>query len=255
MKWTKEQEKKVIKLRKKNITYKEIAKKLNRTISSVKHKYRRLKQATNENKYHHPIEKTKQVHKILNKDKLYSILETNAGWGNLTKVYVEYGNVIAQDIKQDRINYLKENVKNDNKFVTIKCDSFKKIHNYIYEGVSWDVIDLDPYGYPSRYFPHILKLIKDGYLFMTIPKLGVQQINKITKAHLEVFWDFRHGKDNNDDYLNIVTTKLEKYALGYKRKLLILDILELDRVFRLACRVEKKSMLELVDLTVTGIND
>jgi tRNA G26 N,N-dimethylase Trm1 len=54
----------------------------------------------------------------------------------------------------------------------------------------YDVIDIDPYGLPSRLFPYVFGLIDDGLMFMTFPMLGVAQINKITIRHYQAFWGF-----------------------------------------------------------------
>lgn len=245
MKWTEELEIKLTQYRQEGLTFNEIAKKLNTTRSSVKHKYRRLKQKENLDRYHHPVEKIDQVRRFLQDRKLV-ILETNAGWGNLTKEYLNYGEVIALEIDRERVAAL--NQITDDSLHTIQCDSFSEVHRFVWERTCFDVVDLDPYGYPSRFFPHIFYLIKDGYLFITFPKLGVQQINKITIAHLRVFWGITLS--DSGCYLEKILQKMNDYALGCKRSLEVIDVLELDRVYRIACRVRKESMCKLVGLAI-----
>lgn len=226
-------------------TYKQIANEIHTTVSSVKHKYVRLKQANNEDKYHHPAEKTEQVVKLLNGSDL-RILETNAGYGNMTQVYVQYGSVISHDIDNKKIKYLNEL---DLEGVdVIKCDSFIRLHKYIYEKRKFDVVDLDPYGYPSRYFPHVFELIDDGILFVTFPKMGVQQVNKIQIEHYRVFWDISLSDKNN--YTDKIIRKITDYAMQNYRSINLLDCVDLGRMYRFAFRVKRESALDLVGLEV-----
>ncbi len=255
MNWTKELEDRLIYLREeKKMTYKAIAEELGTTIASVKHKYIRLKQAANDDKHHHPIEKTQQVERILGEpsytDRL-NILETNAGWGNLTDVYLQYGNVVAQDIDGERVEYL-INRKEGYPIIAKKCDSFVEIHNQVYKGMKFDVVDLDPYGYPSRFFPHVLELIDDGYLFVTFPKIGVQQINKITTEHLRVFWGL--SLDDVDNQEEIIHEKMKDYGMRDYRSVELVDTVDLGRMFRFVYKVKKESALDLVGLKVKGKN-
>ncbi|SHE67091.1 N2,N2-dimethylguanosine tRNA methyltransferase [Seinonella peptonophila] len=224
-----------------NKSYKEIAEVLNTTVSSVKHKYIRLHQSKNNDKHHHPIEKKEQINRVLSKDQQYRILETHAGNGNLTKLYLEFGEVVAHDIDQTKICRL-EQIKNPNLKI-MKCDSFKRIHHYIYEKQKFNVIDLDPYGYPSRFFPHIFQLIEEGYFFMTIPKIGVQQVNKIMIEHYRLFW----GMDLSDkeSYVQKIDAKMKDFALCYFRTLDLIDCVDLGRLYRLAYKVKKESAFNL----------
>lgn len=246
MKWTKTDENKLLQLRdSEKKSYKEIASTLGVTISSAKHKYVRLKQSANDDKHHHPVEKIEQIRRVINTNNL-SILETNAGSGNLSNVYSCYGNVIAHDIDKNKISQL-ENLGLSNLEVR-KCDSFKEIHRYLYKGLKFDVIDLDPYGFPSRYFPHVFNLINDGFLFVTFPKMGVQQINKIMLEHYRVFWGLTlEDKGRQEELIHL---KMKDYALQNYRSIELLDSVDLGRMFRFAYRVKKESALDLVGLKV-----
>lgn len=248
--WNEELEKKLLFLKdEEGKSYKEIALELVTTVSSVKHKYVRLKQALNDDKHHHPIEKIEQIKKILWDSNLF-ILETNAGWGNLSKVYHAYGEVLAHDIDKKKVEHLNSLGLED--FDAVKCDSFNEIHRYIFHGFKFDVIDLDPYGFPSRYFPHIFNLIDEGVLFVTFPKMGVQQINKIMKEHYRVFW----GITLDDKYKQeeMIHQKMKDYAFQSLRNLELIDSIDLGRMFRFAYRVKKESALDLVGLKVKGVN-
>ena len=116
------------------------------------------------------------------------------------------------------------------------------------ERTTFDIVDIDPYGFPSRYFPHAFLLLTDGWLFLTFPKLGATQLNKVTLEHLRVWWGVT--QENKDDYLNVILDRLADYALGNFRQLELLDTVDLGRMYRLAFKVTKRSALDLVGLEV-----
>lgn len=249
--WTiEDREAQLLRLRdEESLGYTDIARILGTTVSSVKHKYVRLNQAANENKHHHPVEKIAQIRRVLPNGCL-TILETNAGYGNLTAVYNEYGEVTAHEIDAKKVAHLAAQHWAD--VASIKCDSFIELSRYVWLGMYWDVIDLDPYGFPSRYFPNALNLIKDGWLFVTFPKMGVQQINKIMKEHYRVFWGI--ALDDKETYEEKVHQKLEDYGVQTGRRVTLIDSIDLGRVHRFAYRVVKTSMLDIVGLKVKGKN-
>ena len=78
--------------------------------------------------------------------------------------------------------------------------------------------------------------------------MGVAQINKITIRHYEAFWGIQLS--DKDVYTDKITKRLEDYAFMHKREIDILDITKIDRVFRFAIKVQKKSMLDIVGLKV-----
>ena len=131
-----------------------------KTYRAIRHDVVREKQAANSLEVHHPNEKTKQIEFVMNNlnvQRGHDILELFAGRGNLTKVYDRYGTVVACDRK-----YLQTG------------DSFLLFHKLIYEKKKYTVVDVDPYGFPNRFFPDIYLLIDDGILF----------VNGITQTHL-----------------------------------------------------------------------
>ena len=241
--WSKTKEQQLLELRKLGKAYEAIAAEIGTSVSSVKHKFRRLTQNDNNDRYHHPIEKTEQIRRLLPRKQL-QILETNCGWGNLTTLYQEYGTVLAWDNDKKRINFIKEMCLADVDAEAV--DSFNEIHRLVWAKCYFDVIDLDPYGYPSRFFPHIFELIKDGYLFVTFPKLGAQKMNKITKKHLEVFW----GIKGKTDYKTAILERMAILAMQSYREVTLIDEVDLGRMYRFAFKVERKSALDLVGLEV-----
>lgn len=250
--WTQELENKLVGLvEDSNLTYKEVAKRMNTTTASVKHKYQRIRKKRNEKRYHHPVKKIKQVHSILKDQPIDRILETNAGYGNLTKIYAGYGGVISLEIKQDKVTAI-QNLGLPGVEVE-KADSFIRAHDFIAKKKYFDVIDLDPYGFPSRFLPTVLRLLKRGFLFMTFPKMGASQINKITQEHYRVFWDIQ--LEDKDNYEKKIHKKMKDYGLQWRRRVEYIDTLELSSVYRFCYSVEKESMLKLVNLKVKGKNE
>ena len=243
--WSKENEAALLQYRKSGMKFDDIAKKLDSTASAIKHKIRRISQNNNLEKHHHPLEKIEQVRRYLKNDDNY-ILETNCGWGNLTKIYQEYGEVLCFDIDKKRIQHVKEMQMQD--VYAEHADSFLELHRLVSSKCEFNVIDLDPYGFPSRYFPHVFLLINKGYLFLTIPKLGVQKINKITARHLECFWGIYQW--NRKDYEDVIVKKVAEYGMQNYREVVLSETLSIGGVYRMVFRVEKKSSLALVGLNV-----
>lgn len=247
MNWTTELENQLIELRKiKRFTINQLAQKFNTTPSSIKHKLRRIGQAQNENQYTHPVEKIGQINNILPVKRL-TILETHAGQGNLTKHYQSLGHeVYAIEIDPIKFETLKQLHLNDVDLVL--ADSLKHLLFLEYQEVWFDVVDLDPYGFPSRFVPGALRLINNGYLFMTMPKIGVSQMNKITIRHLKEFWGIEIS--SKPDLINVVIKKMESLAFQNYRSSILLDVIDLGRMFRFVFKIEKTSMAKLVDLEI-----
>ena len=243
--WTDQLENKLIELRESGKTFTYIADLLNTTTSSVKHKYRRINQSKNNERYAHPIEKIEQIKRVLPKKGLHT-LELHCGFGNLTKIYQSYGSVLSFDIEQNRVDEVNALMLQD--VDAHKADSIREIHRYIWLNMKFDVVDCDPYGMPSRYFPHILELIDDGILFVTFPKLGVQQINKIMIEHYRVFWDFNLSQKAN--YKDIMISKIKDFGIQNYRSVQLIDCIELPKVYRFAFKVKKESALKIVGLQV-----
>jgi SAM-dependent methyltransferase len=246
MKWTKELELELLEIKSKNKTVAEVAIHFQTTPSAIKHKLRRIGQSTNDERYTHPEEKTDQILRVLPRKKLH-VLETHAGFGNLTQVYQSLGHeVLAIEIDQSRCDEIKKLNLED--IDVIQADSLNEMLFLEYKKLWFDVVDLDPYGLPSRYIPSALRLINDGFLLMTMPKVGVTQMNKITVKHLEAFWDIKpKSKPNLEE---VVAAKMETLAFQNFRRCQVVDVVDLGRMFRFAFRVEKVSMVTLSGLTV-----
>ena len=168
MNWNADDEQKVMILREQGKTYEAIAQILGATATSVKHKVRRLKQSLNEDRYKHTAEKIAEIKAHVPTRFLSHVLETHAGFGCLTEFYADSANeVLALEINQSRVNEIKKMHRES--VTAIKCDSENELFSLVYNRLKFTLVDIDPYGLPSRYFPHVFNLIDDGYLLLTFP--------------------------------------------------------------------------------------
>ena len=193
---------------------------------AIRHDIVRKKQADHADEVHHPNEKINQIKKHL-KGKDLKILELFAGLnGNLTKVYKQYGEVFAYDKK------LKTG------------DSFLVFHDLIYRKQKYDVVDLDPYGFPNRMFPDIYLLIDEGYLFVTMPKPYVNILNGITQAHLISYY----GEQNPSK--EIIIDRMISWGLCHWRLVEFVDCVDCKSIWRFLFKVKKVKATEY-----TGTNN
>lgn len=145
-----------------------------KTYRAIRHDVTRGKQKENSAAVHHPEEKISQIQEVLKNEyglEEISILELFSGQGNLTGIYKKFGFVRSLDKK-----YLKTG------------DSFLEYHRMIADKQKFDVVDIDPYGFPNRLFPDIFLLIDNGILFVTMPKPYVNILNGITATHLIAYY-------------------------------------------------------------------
>ena len=247
MKWTTELEQLALKLKNEDgLTYTQVADQLGTTLSSIKHKIRRLQQKQNLDKYKHTKEKSEQACKYLPQLLNPRILETHAGFGGMTQFYSTYGHTTSLEIKKERVEAVRKKRLQNNQ--VIQCDSEEYVYRLISHRERYDVIDLDPYGYPSRFFPHIFKLMNEGILFVTLPMIGVAQINKITIAHLISFWGVHYS--DTSSYLETVIKRMTEYAFMHKKRITVLESPKFGRIYRLVIKVESVPLNELVGLKV-----
>lgn len=182
---------------------------------AIRHDIIRRKQRSNDEEVHHPKEKTDQIKKVLDGRSNLSILELFSGRGNLTKVYEKYGEVE----KYDKI--------------LGTGDSYLLFHKLIYEKRTFDVIDIDPYGFPNRFYPDIFLLIKDGVMFITTPKPYINIINDMTRQQLMCYY----GNSNPD--IETIKAKLKLYGLCHWREVKVIDVTDLGRLWRMALSIKK----------------
>lgn len=198
----------------------------NRSYRAIRHDIVREKQKSNSDEVHHPDEKINQIEKciaelkfIIEKD--ITILELFAGQGNCTKVYEKHGKVMSFDKK-----YLKTG------------DSYIEYHRLIYEKKKFNVIDLDPYGFPNRFLPDIFLLIDKGLIFITMPKPYVNILNGITQAHLISYFG-----EHNPSQEKIIE-KIVMSGLCHWRKVQLIDSIDCKSIWRFCFYVERVKATE-----------
>lgn len=197
-----------------------------KTYRAIRHDITRAKQSQNNNEVHHPDEKTNQIKKVFanfewSNERNPNILELFAGQGNLTNVYNEYGKVDAFDKK-----YLKTG------------DSYIQFHRLIAEKKKYDVIDIDPYGFPNRFFPDVFLLIDKGIVFITMPKPYVNILNGITAVHLISYYG------NKNPSVGEIVNRIVLWGLCHWRKVELLDCIDCKSVWRFAFAIEKVKATE-----------
>ena len=200
-----------------------------KTYRAIRHDVVRAKQAVNSSEVHHPIEKIDQINWVmrnLNQQSGHSILELFSGRGNLTEVYKQFGEVTACDRKYCGTG-----------------DSFLLFHRLIAEKHKFTVVDLDPYGFPSRLFPDIFLLIDDGLLFVTMPKPYVNVLNGITQTHLISYF----GEPNPSE--DTVVEQIATWGLCHWRQVELIDSIDCSSVWRFAFYVVK---VKATDYTGVG---
>lgn len=193
---------------------------MTKSYRALRHDVVRLKQKENAPDVHHPDEKVAQIERVF-KDEFpnsgdIKILELFAGRGNLTRVYEEHGYVLAYD---------KTHLKSG--------DSYIEYHRLISEKKTFNVVDLDPYGFPNRFFPDVFLLINDGLLFVTMPKPYVNILNGITQAHLISYYDTHNPTEQQ------IVDRIAAFGLCHWRKVVLIDRVDCKSVWRFCFKVEK----------------
>ena len=186
-----------------------------KTYRAIRHDIVRQRQKNNSDDAHQPDEKKSQIKKYLGEKENLKILELFCGQQNLSPLYEEHGTLEKYDKK------LKTG------------DSFKVFHKLISQNKKYDVIDIDPYGFPSRFFPDIFLLMDKGIIFLTFPKPWVNILNGITQAHHYAYYG------NTCPTLKEIQEKIALYGLCHWRKIIFEDVMDMGRLWRFVLSVEK----------------
>ena len=117
-------------------------------------------------------------------------------------------------------------------------DSFLEYHRLISDRKKFNVIDLDPYGFPNRFFPDIFLLIDKGILFVTMPKPYVNILNGITQTHLICYYGTHNPTKEQ------IIEKIGFFGLCHWRKIELIDEIDCKSVWRFAFLVEKVKATE-----------
>ena len=191
--------------------------------SPKKHKEIRKGQKENLDKYHHPDQKINQLENF--KDDISgNILEVFGGQGNLTKWYEKQGKVTSMT---------KETTGN----------SFDYIYKLRGERKKYNVIDIDSYGYPDKFFPVVFEMMRDkGILIFTFPIVGINCLNGITEQHFINFW--RSPRPTIGDVTGILTD----FALRSWYLLSLKDVQRIDRIYRFVFECNRVKATELCNV-------
>jgi len=186
-----------------------------------KHKSTRLKQCLNDNEYHHPKEKMKQLDRIeFGKD----VLEVFAGKGNLTEYYRNRGCFVTPMTKEEFGN------------------SFNAIYKLRGENKKYDLVDIDSYGYPDKFFPVIFEMLKDkSFLVFTFPIVGVNCLNGISQQH---FYTFYRGIPTIGDVVGQITD----WALREWILVSLYDVVKIRRIYRFVFKCQKVKATEMCNV-------
>lgn len=185
------------------------------TTSSAKHYHIEWQQAVGRESKHHPEGKAVQIHKVLEGKSDLSIYEIYGGHGYCTGVYETYGKVISR--------------------THVDGNDWHVTHAELASGRTYDVVDIDGYGYPSRIMAAgVVELLKGrGTMFLTFPVYGANHGNGITSAHLRIFY----GTDSPE--VEDFVRAFKVHALAYHRVATLVHSAKLGRVWRLAFEVER----------------
>jgi hypothetical protein len=208
-----------------------------KTYRAIRHDIIRQKQKENNANVHHPDQKADQIKRVLSGIDL-SILELFAGHGNCTKVYSDYGEVTAFEKNARVFKSLLENTNDCQMVQCHKSDSYSEYHRLIFLRLKFDVVDIDPYGFPNRFFPDVFLLIDDGILFVTMPKPYVNILNGITATHLISYY----GEQNPSE--KTIIERICLWGLCHWRKVELIDSIDCKSIWRFAFRVNKVKATE-----------
>ena len=106
-----------------------------KTYRAIRHDVVRKRQKENAEDAHHPKQKTRQVRQVLENIGGWSdlsVLELFAGQGNLTKVYAQFGEVLAYEKNQKTFVKLRKNVESEMLVACNKGDSYTEFHRLIF---------------------------------------------------------------------------------------------------------------------------
>ena len=183
----------------------------------------RLFKKANVDEYHHPDEKIEQLERMTHFiDGGCDVLEVFAGKGNLTKWYEDHARSVTPMTLDSSGN------------------RFDAIYALRGQRKRYDVIDIDSYGYPSRFFPVVFEMMKkEAMLIITFPVVGVCCLNGITEQHFINF--YRSSRPTIGDVTGILTDM----ALRGWYLLSLHDVRKIKKIYRMVfmCRREKSTEL------------
>lgn len=185
------------------------------TYFSAKHHHTRWQKSEGSPNKHHPEGKRIQIEAVLEGKSDLSIYELYGGHGYCTGVYESYGSVTSRTHADG--------------------NDWHVLHAELASKRTYDVVDVDGYGYPSRILSSgVVELLKTaGVMFITLPIYGSNQLNPITSAHLQIFYGTR--TPGLEDFVRAI----KAHALAYHRVAELIHSARLGGVWRLAFEVRR----------------
>lgn len=185
------------------------------TRPSAKHYWIEWQQSRGDDAKHHPEEKKVQIGAVLAGRSGLSIYEVYGGHGYCTGVYQQFGTVTSRTLDDG--------------------NDWHVLHAELASKRTYDVVDVDGYGYPSRILASgVVELLgPEGVLFVTFPISGANHLNGITVAHIKLFY----GTDRPE--VGDLVRSVKAHALAYHRLAEVRHVAKLGRTWRIAFDVKR----------------
>ena len=161
-KWTEDEIKKLLDLKKKNKNFKYIANVLGRSEVSVSIKYKRLQKNNNKYNLKHVNKKNSLTEKFIKIINPKNVLDVYAGEKSFYQDKIK--DLTCNDLYVGKHNY--------------KLDSLKLLCNLYYNNKKYDLIDLDPFGSAYDCFDLSIKMAKKG-LIITFGEIGHKRFKRL----------------------------------------------------------------------------
>ena len=214
-KWSKEEVKILMQLKKNKKSFKEIAEQLERTEESCKRKYLRKRKEQDKYNVGHRSLKYEYNFKFLKEVNSENILDVFSGGISWYKKNTNL-NVIDNDIKVDGADF--------------KLDAFDFL--YKHRKQKFDIVDLDPFGSAFDCFDFALDIAQKG-LIITFGEMCSKRFNR--KDFVESRYNIKTLQDFTSDKLS---NYIEKRALIFKKKLTPIIKAEMTNILRIYYKVE-----------------
>ena len=219
--WTEKEIEWVLGLLKKGYTTKEIAKSLNRSETSVSIKIKRISKRDNTYNKKHIQEKMKYNYMFLDIIKPKTVLDLYCGENNFYKEYKTTTNDINKEIQAD-----------------YNMDALKLICKLYYEGMKYDLVDLDPFGSAYDCFDLAIKIAKKG-IVITFGELGHKRWKRLdfVRTHYSI--------ENLEDFkIETLVKYVQQIGLRNKKRLIPVYVKEWENIGRAYFKIENIKITE-----------
>ena len=205
----------------KGYSAKEIAYSMERSLTSVKIKIKRISKKENTYNAKHVLEKYSINEAFLEEIKPATVLDLYTGEKNFYKAYNVTTNDINEAIPAD---YHK--------------DAFKLICELYVKDCSYDLIDLDPYGSSYDCFNLAIKMAKKG-LCITLGELGHKRWKRLD------FVSRYYGIDKLEDFtIDNLIKHIQRIGLQNKKSLIVYELREWQNIGRVWFKIEPIKILD-----------